>query len=213
MSAGMIINLGLPKSGTTTLARAFARAGLRVADWRLKGPGYEAKPFIAPLMYQGYYETGDPLHHLKEFEALSEVSLIAQGKSMWPQLDLLLLTAIRRLHPQTRFLLTWRGAEVQAESMMRWTNLGSKRLPGNDVPGLPKGFGSNAKELAHWIEGHAFALRDLFDGDPHFLALDIGAEGAREELAGFIGRDLPWWGRANQNHAGKDTPRDEAGAA
>jgi len=59
-----VVNLGLPKTGTTTLARALRRAGYRVADRKVKD--LEAKPdkpavtFVADLMYQGYYETGDP---------------------------------------------------------------------------------------------------------------------------------------------------------
>ena len=36
MSTGFVLNLGLPKTGTTTLSRALRRSGLKVADWRIR---------------------------------------------------------------------------------------------------------------------------------------------------------------------------------
>ena len=33
----LVVNLGLPKSGTTTLAKALRMSGLRVADHRMRG--------------------------------------------------------------------------------------------------------------------------------------------------------------------------------
>ena len=38
-----------------------------------------------------------------------------------------------------------------------------------------------------------------FDGDPNFLPLDIPAPDAPDRLAAFLGRAVPWWGRANAN--------------
>lgn len=36
MSRLRVVNLGLPKSGTTTLGKALRRAGLNVADWKIR---------------------------------------------------------------------------------------------------------------------------------------------------------------------------------
>lgn len=75
-----VVNLGLPKSGTTTLAHALKLAGLRVADYRncrRQTPEAERhNAYVADLMYRGYFETGDPLAHMDDFDGFSEVSCL-----------------------------------------------------------------------------------------------------------------------------------------
>ncbi|RME17995.1 MAG: sulfotransferase family protein, partial [Alphaproteobacteria bacterium] len=83
----IVINLGLPKSGTTTLATALRAAGLRVADWKVRPGQGKVRGFVGKLMYSGYYETGDPLHYLDDFDALTEIDVIREGKNIWPQTD------------------------------------------------------------------------------------------------------------------------------
>ena len=52
MSRLRVINLGLPKSGTTTLARALRKAGLHVADHRIKPVQTDdARPPISTSMH------------------------------------------------------------------------------------------------------------------------------------------------------------------
>ena len=92
-----VINLGLPKSGTTTLGEALKRAGMRVADWKIRrGQSETQRGFVGKLMYDGYYGSGDPLQHLHEFNAFTEIEIVREGKNLWPQTDWALRPTTRR---------------------------------------------------------------------------------------------------------------------
>ena len=200
-----VINLGLPKSGTTTLGVALARAGLKVADWSIR-EGQTEDPrildaFVGVLLYDGYFETGDPLALLGEFDAVTEMSVTSKGLSIWPQMDWPLLAAIRRHHPGVKFLLSHREPEPLINSMMGWSNLGRVRLPMQNVPGMPAGYGKTPEELTRWIEGHYTFCRKLFAGDPDFLEYDLTDPEAPNKIGDFLGLELPWWGKENERGA------------
>jgi len=198
-----IVNLGLPKTGTTTLARALKVAGFKVADHRIRpkqtdNTGLHDR-FVADLLYHGYFETGDPGAYFGEFNALTELNLLRNGKSLWPQMDFALIDAIRKHHPKVRFLATRRASWDVSQSMLAWSDLGLDRLPASDIPGLPEGFGETSKERMQWIDGHYAHLAAIFAGDPAFLEVDVAATSAQHAIATHIATDLPWWGRANTN--------------
>jgi len=198
-----VINLGLPKSGTTTLGVALERAGLTVADFKIrrgKSPDPDiAGSFVARQMYEGYFRTGDPLDRLQGFDALTEISVLNRDLCLWPQTDYGILDALRRRYPTLRFVASRRDAREMSGSMLRWSDLGTDRLPQGQVPGLPRGFGDTSLERVQWIEAHHAFLRAIFAGDDRFLEYDTAAPDARETLSAFLGIDLPWWGRANEN--------------
>lgn len=196
-----LVNLGLPKSGTTTLALALSKAGWRVADHKLR-PDHVPDPaligrFVAELIYDGYFAGGDPFACLGMYEALSEVSVINAAISLWPQCDYALLRAMRR--PGVLFVATWRPPDEIACSMRRWNTLGTQRLPKGAIPGLPRGYGGRDDELLRWIEGHYAMLREVFANDPAYLELPVAAKDASARLGMHIGQEIPWWGRANVN--------------
>ena len=199
-----LVNLGLPKTGTTTLAHALDKGGWTVADHKVRrihtrqvGLG---GTFIGRQLYNGYFETGDPFDHLDPiYDALTEVSVLNGDTCLWPQCDYAMIKAMRMARPKMLYVATWRPAEEVSDSMRRWNNMGTDRLPAGPVPGLPMGYGGSDRERIRWIEGHYDMLRDLFGDDPRFLELPMGADDARERLSAHIGVDLPWWGRLNVN--------------
>jgi len=201
----MIVNLGLPKSGTTTLDQALQSAGLKVADHKMRRadaprPELAGRP-VARVLYDGYFQTGDPLADLGQYDALGEISILRPNLSLWPQTDWGLLSALRDRHPETLFVATRRPAAAISDSMMRWRNLGTQRMPNGAIPGLPVGYGATTGEQLRWIDGHYAFLSRVFDGDPRFLMLDVGATDARDRLSAFTGLTIPWWGKANVNPA------------
>lgn len=203
-----IINLGLPKSGTTTLGHALKLAGIKTADYRIR-PHQTAdtelhRQFVGQLLYQGYFHTGDPLARMPEFDAFTELNVLRGGKSLWPQMDWGLIDAIRAAHPGARFVATWRDPRALSDSMLGWSNLGSERLPEGDIPGLPAGFGVTTQERMRWITAHYDHLDRLFQGDPAFLRLDVADVQAKDRLSAHIGRDITWWGRRNAAHKSSD---------
>lgn len=63
MTGPRIVNLGLPKTGTTTLTDALRHAGLKVADWRIR-KGQSNSPEITGahlgrIIYADYFASGD----------------------------------------------------------------------------------------------------------------------------------------------------------
>ncbi len=199
----MIINLGLPKSGTTTLAEALKSTGMRVADHKIARNQTQnsdlAGSFVAKQLYDGYFDHGDPLHRLREFDALTEINVLKPGLSLWPQTDFGLLQTLRELEPEILFVLTLRPAEDIVDSMLRWNNLGKQRMPRLQIPGLPAGYGTRTLDLIRFVEGHHAFVHAIFGDDPNFLPLHVGDPDARDILSGFIGQTVPWWGRANAN--------------
>lgn len=207
MSRQIVINLGLPKSGTTTLAHALRKAGYKVADYRIRWRDTENGAlrgrFVGGQMYRGYFESGDPLQTLGEFDGFSEIGMTRGSLSFWPQTDWGLISAIRNHHPGVKFLASARSPKDQALSMLKWSNMGIERLPKHSIPGLPRGFGQTNLQRAQWISGHHAFLAQVFAGADDFLEFDIADITAPAQISAFLGRDLPWWGRLNTN---PDTP-------
>ncbi|MCE8554253.1 sulfotransferase family protein [Ruegeria pomeroyi] len=208
-----VVNLGLPKSGTTTLGVALRASGLTVADWKIRrhqstNPAV-ARHFVGDLMYRGYFETGDPLHLLGEFDAMTEINVVGGDLNRWPQTDWGLLSAIIDHHPDVKFILSHREPEAHADSMIRWTNLGRKRLRIFDVPGLPGKYGSAPADIVRWIDGHSRFCRRIFAGDPRFLEYDILDPEAPTKIGAFLGLPIQWWGTVNENpETGAETVTD-----
>ncbi len=212
MSRLRIVNLGLPKSGTTTLSRALRRAGFSVADWKVREHQSDdaaiVNEHVGALLYQGYFNTGDPLYHLEKFDAVNEMSVVRYDRNLWPQMDWGLIAAIQDNHPKTKFLLSRRDPVATAASMRQWHSMGNKRLPKLNVPGLPNGFGKQDGQLERWIEGHYRFCNRVFAGADNFFEFDIADPDASTKIGDFIGKPLPWWGRAN-NRSSKMTPDTE----
>lgn len=197
-----VVNLGLPKTGTTTLARALRKAGFRVADQRIRPKQISDKElhnqYVADLLYRGYFETGDPGAFLAPFTALTEISLLTPSHPLCPQMDFGLIEALRQHHEGIKFLASSRDVFDLSQSMLAWSNMGTARLPAAQIPGLPQGYGSTTKQREMWISAHYAHLRVLFAGRTDFLEYDVADPDAPEKIGRFLGCDLPWWGRANQ---------------
>ena len=198
-----VINLGLPKTGTTTLAHALRLTGMTVADYRIRRRQTKDTTlhgaFVAQRLYDGYFHAGDPLTGMDAFDAFTEISTLREGHCLWPQTDWGLISAIRAHHPGTLFLASWRDPQALSDSMLRWSDLGTERLPRNNVPGLPVGYGATTAERVRWITAHYDHLDALFRDDPAFLRYDIADPTAPQRIGAHIGRHLRWWGRANKN--------------
>lgn len=198
-----VINLGLPKTGTTTFSRALKLSGFKTADYRIRAKQSDDVTlhgaFVGDLIYRGYFETGDPLTYFDGFQAISEMSVLHRDQSLWPQTDFGIITAIRTRHPSTKFVATRRPSWKVSQSILAWSDLGTNRLPGGDVPGLPAGYGETSKERQTWIDSHYAHLAAIFQGDAAYLELDVTAPDVPEVLSKHIHHSVTWWGQANRN--------------
>lgn len=187
--------VGFPKSGTSTLQNALTRSGLKSAHWSDPVAGY-----VGPSMYKRYFRGEDPMTDFADFDAVTQADVTINGSNYWPQLDFSMLRAIQRYHPDCLFTLNYRAPEETAASMIKWADYG-ERLRSNDIPGLPKRYGRNAKELATWIGAHHEALRHFFRDSDHFFEYDIADPKAPELLGDRLGIPIKWWGQSNVNNA------------
>ena len=201
MTHRCIVNLGLPKTGTTSLGDALGHAGLAVADWKIRqGQGDDpdlVDQHVGKILYDDYFNTGNPLTRLARFDVINEMSALTRDYSLWPQTDWGILSAIMAHCPDVQFILPWRVPSQTVDSMMRWNNLGKKRLPQADLPGLPRGFGTCEPQLIRWLEGHYAFCRRVFAGADNFLEYDIESPDAQDVVAEYLGLELPWWGISN----------------
>jgi hypothetical protein len=188
------IVVGFPKAGTTTLQEALTASGLRCAHWV-----HDGQP-VGKLVYDGWFEEGDPFAYLKDIDVLTQMDICvpAWDANYWPNLDIALLLAIRRKHPDCLFILNVRPPAHIAESIMRWPGL-PDRLKNVAMPGLPRGRGSRKKDVRRWVAAHYAAIRQVFAQDKAFLDLDLAAGDAPERLGAALGIEIAWWGRANAN--------------
>ena len=192
-----IIIVGFPKSGTSTLQKAFAKSGIRSAHWKHDGK------VVGKMIYDGWFDEGDPFFHFDDVDAITQMDFCNSPnpgdplQSYWPNLDISLLIAIRKMYPNCKFILNFRSPNATTNSMSRWYNL-QQRIIQSDCTGLPKGRGS-LEEIERWITTHIDAIRHVFQEDENFLDLDIASSDARTTLETFLGRKLSWWGVANKN--------------
>ena len=208
----IVINLGLPKTGTTTLSRALRRAGLRVADWRIRDPQTTDETLrgrlVGRVMYEDYFASGDPMARMGEFDAVTEMNALRFDRNYWPQTDWGFLSAIEKNHPGVKFLLSRRDPLKTAQSMMNWRNLGGKRLPENDIPGLPRGYGGTVDEIARWVEGHyAFCAR-AFENADNYYEYSLEDYDVKGKIGKFLGIDLPRWGHSNRRQTASEELAD-----
>lgn len=208
-----VVNLGLPKSGTTTVRQALEASGLRMVDHKihkaLTSRADIAGDYVGYVMYDSYFATGDPLAKLEEFDGFGEISVLRAGRPAYPQMDAAVIEAIARHHPGVRFVASWRDPAALSNSMLKWNNLVA-RITRNSVPGLPVGYGEKDHERIAWIEAHYNFLDTIFGGDEIFCRIDVADEDAPRLLGRHIGRDIGWWGMANKNHANDEDDDTDA---
>ncbi|MBR0652370.1 sulfotransferase family protein [Roseomonas terrae] len=183
--------IGFPKSGTSTIQEALTRSGLTAAHWR-----WNDRP-IGQLVYEGLFAEGDPFARLHGLDAVTQMDVCQPHLKLnyWPNLDFVVLEAIRARHPRCLMVLNRREPAAIADSIGRWYDM-RDRFAISDIPGLPRGFGRRPEELVGWIERHHAAVLARFGGDPAFLDLDVTAP---DRLGAALGVRIAWWGRANVN--------------
>ena len=64
---------------------------------------------------------------------------------------------------------------------------------------MPIGYGKTADQQMLWIDGHYEALKHWFRDDPRYLEINVAEPDAQQKISAHLGRDLPWWGKANVN--------------
>lgn len=185
--------VGMPKSGTSTFHKALHASGYQPVHWVT---GNQRR--IGRLMYERLYDGLDPLSDLRKYDAVTQADFISFSESYWPQMDPIMLSAIRRYHPNCIFVLNMRDPLETADSITRWNDL-QKRLIKMGAPGLPGWAAASKSNLARWVAAHHNFCREWFADDPLFFEYRIDDPAAPEKIGHALGQDIRWWGTANVN--------------
>lgn len=187
-----LFNLGLPKSGTTTLQEALTRAGLKSAHWHVK----DGNRYVGRSMYRNYLSGNDPLADFAGYDAITQPDVVWRRFSYWPQMDPVMLSAVRAHHPDCKFIMVTRSPQKILNSIAKWYDL-RKRLNRLGAPGLPPGAARSDAAILKWIDNHYLNMRELFRDNPNFSEFDIESDDVAAGIGTLLGTDLPWWGRIN----------------
>ncbi len=205
---GMVLVVGLPKSGTSSLQRYFACGNRTATHWTC-GDRHCAHVIQANLAAgRAPLDGVDP-------RATVHTQLDYWGPPaeacFFPQVDA--LDALSRAYPRATLVLPTRPVEHWIRSVSTWTTdladatggvgtLTARELLARcDIGSLPRGAGARDDELRAWYEGHSRAVRAHAAARPaHALvAIDIesGAAAAAALEAAF-GIPEACWPHANR---------------
>jgi len=202
-----LFNLGVAKSGTSTLHKAMGEAGLKSVHWKDRRHWSERKQtFLRPprykftgwSIYYHYLRGDDPLEGLKGFEVVAQADVLRADYSLWPQMDQAVLKKIRHHHPECLFLLMTRDPAKVANSMIRWKTF-QARLNNLGAPGILPQEATSEVKIADWVANHYAQTRAAFSNDAKFVELELTDPETPAALAEILSCKLPWWGIANRN--------------
>lgn len=180
-----VLCLGFPRTGTSTLYKALQSAGYEARHVR------DGRTPIGARMLNAWSRRRPVFGAFPDVEAISHPSYV----QYWPQLVYPLLEHLRKSHTGLRFVLHTRDIEATIASMTR--SGAREKFIRYDIPGLRRGVGGRDAEMAAWIGNFYETVTRLFEGSDRFLSFDIASRHARSRLGAFLGRDVPWWGRAH----------------
>jgi len=189
----LALGIGLPKTGTTTLCKAFREAGIialhHSAGWRL--------PPAGSLMVQAWKEGRSMNHYLHEVEVVTQLDSAGKDSNAWPQFNMGFLRAFRSEYPLAWIILHTRKPELTAISLRRW-GICTEKIAA-DTPGITEK--STNSDITRWINDYYFAIRHEFKKDQRFLDFRV-EDDPRERLTKAFKTPFPWWGV--ENPYGKD---------
>lgn len=187
----MILCIGVPKTGTMTMHRAFSDAGFQSCHGRLGAN----QPHSADALLRAFLEGKNPLAYIsREVEVISDPYRTGE-QAIWPCISPVFLKAVRDWNPEAWIVLNKRIPKHWLRSVERWKNLHARMIEA-DLPFLPVGAGEDGRELSDWLERHYRMVESMFFDDKRFLSIDIESDN-RELLADAFGRRFPWWGVEN----------------
>jgi len=173
-----ILCIGFPKSGTTTLFKAFKKAGFDAVHRRRKGKKPEGYRLYRSYI-RDYTWTGA--------DVITQLDTCRKDVNVWPQLD---YEFLKWASQHSKMILQYRSPEKILRSIKDHNDL-RKRIA--YAPGL-FGAATTDGDILRWIEKH---LIDAKRAVPEALKVCMDDSDARDRIAKFIGVDLPWWGVAN----------------
>jgi hypothetical protein len=217
-----ILNVGLPKCGSTTLTDFFTCAGMKTSQ------AFTDRDTNIGLCMRSAFESGkriiascDTWVNINEargsknikttldhdVEAIMQMDVVrSPTECVFPQISY--LDQIHEEHPNATFILNFHPVQHWLKSMVNWSRNGERmqeRLTECDLPGLPKGVGKSAEELKRWLCGHVNNMRNFVAEHPShaLIELDLYDNDRNAKLmAGLFRAKESCWGHSNLSKKG-----------
>ena len=189
-----LFNLGLPKSGTTSLHELLNGNNITSSHWKVNknetGRAKE-KDYVAQVIYDNH------LNNKKIFDGFEKTIAISQcdvclpqiGLNLWPQFDQIILEKIINQYPKCKLLLLKRSPKKVISSIRKWNDL-YMRIVISDISGLPSWEGSDDNSLLNWINWHYKSIEKKFLDYENFLSVDIESKDSIKILYDFLEIDI-----------------------
>jgi hypothetical protein len=211
-----ILNMGMPKCGSTTLFQFFQCAGYRAThqdntdnicmrDAVASGlpPISTCAPKVqaflqldteVPIGYMGVFHvtTKNGTREQKRFRDTRN-----RDECFFPQVSL--LDEIHKDAPNATFLLNFRPIQDWIRSVENWQDM-KRRLTLCNIPGFPRGVGSEAGELAQWWCSHVTHVRKFVEQYPSHVLVELDLyddEKNSNVMAELFQTDPSCWNHAN----------------
>jgi protein O-GlcNAc transferase len=187
MVENRIFVIGFPKCGTSSINNALISKGVPSIHWALDP---DRLVLLVGLSIEKAKKEGKPLlSYLKNYRALTQMeTCIDEHRCYWPQL--LDVPTLDSQYPKSKFIFNDRDIYKWVNSVSKWRipSHGSlrERLIKANIPGLPKGKGSNDSELIDWYIWHKNNMIDYFKNKDNFIVFNI-EEDKSEKLGEFLG--------------------------
>lgn len=156
------------------------------------------QPPAGVLMMQAWSERLSIGHYLPNVEAVTQLDSSGKHRHAWPQFNREFLRAFCAEYPEAVIVLHTRDPRDTIRSMRRWGDFYDRVKA--SAPGLSSS--ASDAEVIDWIEDYYEETREFFSGDKRFVTFDIADPAAREKLELAIGRQVRWWGKANEYKPG-----------
>lgn len=184
------LGVGLPKCGTTTLYLALKSAGIDCAHHT---PFKRSPP--AGLCMEQAMDEGLPMDtYMQGCEAVTHLVFAGKNKHTWPTCNNDFLLQFRKENPNTPIILPTRDLDDMLVSIKRWGDLWDRWR--KSAPGLT--YDATDSEFSDWVYDYNIRIKKLFLGDEFFMSYDIYDPIARERIELMLGRQITWWGKANE---------------
>lgn len=223
-----VLNLGMPKVGSTSLMQFFRCSGWKASHWATIRHGILGACFQKavnkgqPLLqscdswYHPKYYQEKPKNGDNRTEAVLQLDYtLVNGTCRFPQVQ-----DLDKLHqeaPNATFVLMFRPINDWFVSMRDWrppnplmkvngTYLSFlDRMVDCDLPGLPAGYGSSLEEMQQFWCGHVRRVRALVDKYPSHKLVELNLYDTQknaEIMAQLFHSRSLCWKQANANKAG-----------
>jgi hypothetical protein len=192
-----IIVVGLPKSGTNSIASYFRCGGIeRVSHHRCLNRA------CGSIIRKNVLEGRKPLSNTGRANVYAQMDVEfdpTRGLPCYfPQIEA--LEQIHAAHPQSTFILNTRNTTRWVESLRAWSGM-DRRLASCNITGLPEGVGLSDSELMDFYESHTKRIREFVEQHPSHRLVEvvIDSPDAGQVLQDAFGISESCWGHENGN--------------